>query len=79
MLKKEYCSSEPGFVLSRRGDSSERIQKRYVRIKEAVELFSFGQTKLREVARDAGAVRVIGRVTLYDVDKLNAYIDSFEE
>ena len=50
-----------------------------MRIKEAVELFSIGQTKLREVARDAGAVRVIGRVTLYDVDKLNAYIDSFEE
>ena len=77
MLKKGFESSEPGFVLSGR-NGERKIQKKYVRINEAVELYSIGQTKLREMARDAKAIRVIGRVTLYDVDKLNEYIDSFE-
>lgn len=80
-MYKRSCinEDEPGFVLVGKDDSRKtKMRKKYVRLDEAAALYSIGRTKFREIAKDANAVRIIGRITLYDTDKINEYIDSFE-
>lgn len=80
MYKRSYTDTqEPGFVLVGKDDGKKsKMKKKYVRLEEGVALYSIGRTKFREVAKEANAIRVIGRVVLYDTEKLNEYIDSFE-
>ncbi len=59
------------------GLPKELKKKRLVRIKEAKEAYSIGETKLREIARNAGAIIRIGSVTLYDLDTIDEYLETF--
>ena len=59
------------------GLPKELKKKRLVRIKEAKEAYSIGATKLREIARNAGAIIRIGSVTLYDLDTIDEYLETF--
>ncbi len=59
------------------GLPKELKKKRLVRIKEAKEAYSIGSTKLREIARNAGAIIRIGSVTLYDLDTIDEYLETF--
>ncbi len=55
-----------------------RTQKKYMRYSEATEYYGIGLTKFKEVARNAGAIRKIGRLVCIDTEKLEAFIDTFE-
>ena len=59
------------------GLPKELKKKRLVRIKEAKEAYSIGATKLSEIARNAGAIIRIGSVTLYDLDTIDEYLETF--
>lgn len=50
---------------------------KYIRIKEATEIFQIKKTKLSQMARDAGAAYKINGVLLIDPEKLDLYIQSF--
>jgi len=52
-------------------------KKKYVRYEEACEIYSMGLTKLKEIARDAGAVYKLNRLVLINVDKMDEYIETF--
>ncbi len=52
-------------------------RKKFVRYDEACELYSMGLTKLKEIARDAGAVYKLNRLVLINTDKLDEYIETF--
>ena len=52
-------------------------KKRLARIKEAKEMYSIGETKLREIAKNAGAIIRIGGLTLYDLDTIDEYLETF--
>lgn len=52
-------------------------KKKYVRYDEACEIYSMGLTKLKEIARDAGAVYKLNRLVLINVDKMDEYIETF--
>ena len=54
-------------------------RKRFARYDEAVELYGIGRTKLIETAKKARAVHRLGRLALVDLDKMDAYIESFLE
>ena len=51
---------------------------KYIRVKEATEIFQIKKTKLTQIARDAGAAYKINGVLLIDPEKLDLYIKSFE-
>lgn len=51
--------------------------KKYVRYDEACEIYGMGLTKLKEVARDAGAVHKLKRMVLINTEKLDEYIETF--
>jgi len=52
-------------------------KKKYVRYEEACEIYSMGLTKLKEVARDAGAIYRLNRLVLINLEKMDAYIETF--
>lgn len=52
-------------------------KKKYVRYDEACELYGMGLTKLKEVARDAGAVYKLNRLVLISIEKMDEYIETF--
>lgn len=49
--------------------------KKYVRVKEGALIFSMGINTFRELALEAGAVRKLKGVTLYNVDAIEEYIE----
>ncbi len=52
-------------------------RKRFVRYDEACEIYSVGLTKLKEMARDAGAVYKLNRLVLINLDKMDEYVETF--
>ena len=51
--------------------------KRFIKVKEGVELYCMGKTKLLMEARNAGALIKIGRVCLIEVEVFEEYLESF--
>ena len=49
--------------------------KKYVRVKEGAMIFSMGINTFRDLAREAGAVRKLRKITLYNVDCIEKYIE----
>ncbi len=54
-------------------------RKRFARYDECVKLYGIGRTKLIATAKEAGAVYRLNRLALVDLDKLDAYIETFLE
>ena len=52
-------------------------KKKYVRYDVACDMYGMGLTKLKEVARDAGAVYKLNRLVLINVEKMDEYIETF--
>ena len=52
-------------------------KKRFVRYDEACEIYSMGLTKLKEIARDAGAMYKLNRLVLINLDKMDEYVETF--
>lgn len=53
-------------------------RKKFVRYDEACEIYGMGLTKLKEVARDAGAVFKLNKLVLISLEKMDAYIETFQ-
>lgn len=53
-------------------------QKRFMRIKEAVEEYHIGKTKLTQLARESGALIKIDKTCLIDVAKFEKFIRTFQ-
>lgn len=51
--------------------------KKFVKIKEAIEIYSIGRTKLMEMAKDAKAVYKKDNLTLINVAKFEEYLETF--
>lgn len=51
--------------------------KKFVRYEEGAELYSVGLCKFKEIAKDANAVYKIGRVVLVNIEKIDAYLETF--
>lgn len=58
-------------------NDNSKLKKKYIRYEEACEMYSMGLTKLKEVARDADAVYRLNRLVLINVEKMDAYIETF--
>lgn len=54
-------------------------KKKYVRYSEGAELYSLGLHTFQQLAKDAGAVRKVKRCTLVNLEKIDAFIESFCE
>jgi len=54
-------------------------QRRYMRYKEASTYYGVGVSKMVEMAREARAVRKVGKLTLVNLDVMNRYLESFDE
>jgi len=53
----------------------EAAQKKYVTAKEGMLLFSVGRNLFLELGKKAGAKRKIGTKNIYNVEKINEYIE----
>ena len=51
--------------------------KRFIKVKEGVETYCMGKTKLLMEARNSGALIKIGRVCLIEVEVFEKYLESF--
>lgn len=49
--------------------------KKYVRVKEGALIFSMGINTFRSLALEAGAVRRLKGITLYNVETIEEYIE----
>lgn len=54
-------------------------KKKYVRYAEGAELYSMGLHSFQSLAKDAGAVRKVKGVVLVNTEKIEEFIESFEE
>jgi len=53
-------------------------RKKFVTYEQACELYCMGITKLKDVAREAGAMYKLNRKVLINIDKMDAYIETFK-
>lgn len=73
MIKKQLPLPDPV------GEGAKKRKgKKYMRYSEAMEYYGISITKLKEIAREAKAVRKLDRLVLIDIEKLDAFIDTFE-
>ncbi len=56
-------------------DNNEK--RKYVRCDEACKIYSMGLTKLKEIAKDAGAIYKLNRMVLISLEKMDKYIETF--
>ncbi len=54
-------------------------RKKYVRYAEGAELFSMGLHSFQSLAKDAGAVRKVKGCVLVNLEKVEAFVESFGE
>lgn len=54
-------------------------KKKYVRYAEGAELYSMGLHSFQKLAKDAGAIRKVKGIVLVNTEKIDAFIESFEE
>lgn len=53
-------------------------RKKWIRVKDAVDLYSLSRSKLMRVATDAGAIYKIEATVLIDSVTLESYIETFK-
>lgn len=53
-------------------------QKKFIRYKEGVELYSIGISKFQEIAKAAGAIYKINQLVLVNTEILDAYLERFK-
>ena len=53
-------------------------QKKFIRYKEGVELYSIGISKFQEIAKAAGAIYKINQLVLVNTEILDSYLERFK-
>lgn len=51
--------------------------RKFLKIKEAVEVYSIGRTRILEIAKEAKAVYKKGNITLIKINKFEEYLETF--
>ena len=59
--------------------SRDNIRPEYLRVQEAMVVFSMGPEKIEALARECGAYRKIDRIVLIEYGAMRDYIDTFRE
>ena len=54
-----------------------KAKKKWIRCKEATQIYSMGRTKLTALAKEAGAVCKIDSTMLIDVETFDRFIETF--
>lgn len=62
------------------GRVSERMdeRKKYLKYEEASIRYGFGETKLRQMAKECGALRTIGKSTRINKEVFDRYMETFQ-
>ena len=60
-----------------RDSGDTRHIKKWMRIKEATQIYSIGRTKLTALAKECGATLKIDKLTLIDTERLEIYLETF--
>jgi hypothetical protein len=55
------------------------IKPEFLRLKEAMLVFSMGSDKIEALAKECGAYYKVDKVVLIDYDTMREYIESFRE
>ena len=58
-------------------DEGSAPEKKFIRIKDAVEKYGMGRTKLADLARESGAVIKIDQTLLIEIEVFERFLDSF--
>lgn len=53
--------------------------KKFVRMKEGVEMYSMSRTSLTNLAREASAIYKVGGIVLLNTEVLDQYLELFRE
>ena len=77
MSTKNYNADFAGFNDSCLGARVSRTEKKWIRCKEGIEIYSLGRTKLTELAREAGALAKIDGTLLIDTITFDRFIETF--
>lgn len=82
----EETLRESGMQRSEKGSWKEKIYetraqaaRKYVRCKEGAEMYGMGLQKFQQLAKEAGATYKIDRMVLVNIEKLEAYLETFAE
>lgn len=54
------------------------IKKKFVKYKEAAEIYSISVRKLQDMAKDAGAIYKVGSAVLINCEIFEKYLESFK-
>lgn len=65
-------------MYNKHGSESNVLQKKFLRISEAVEVYSIGKTKLLEMAKEAKAVYKRGGIVIINVKEFDEYLESYK-
>ena len=63
--------------MERKEPEVEKLKKRFVRYKTAAELYELGQSKLEQMAKDAGATYKLDKVVLVNLEIFEQYLEGF--
>lgn len=69
-LEKHFGGGEPRH-------EKQSPKRKYIRCKEAIEVYGMGRTKLTQLAREAGAVIKIDSTLLIDVEAFDRFLEAF--
>ena len=53
--------------------------KKFVRLDEGAALYSIGLNTFRDIARDAGAIYRVKRITLVNTELIDEFLETFHE
>lgn len=66
-------------MIKRKEREIPREEERWYRYSDMEYLYGLGKNTCRKLAKEAGAVRHVGRAVIIDRKKVEAYLDSQEE
>lgn len=52
-------------------------KKKFIRVKDGVELYGMSRSKLMQVAKDADAIYKVNKVVLLNCEMLETYLETF--
>jgi hypothetical protein len=77
--REEKSMARTRKVVENLEDLVKEKKKKYVRYAEGAELYSMGLHSFQKLAKDAGAIRKVKGIVLVNTEKVDAFIESFEE
>ena len=73
------CKEEKIIMNARKVSESGKSGRKFVRYREGAERYSLGETKFRELAKEAGAIYKVDKIALVNCEIFEAYLETFRE